>query len=75
MPSHKRKPKLGSMVLGAVKVCKLEGKKKKLVCRTVAAHDRLGSMVLGSTVLNGAKSRRKAARRQRDSKGRFLPSR
>jgi len=55
MPSHKRKSKLGSMVLGAVKVCKLEGKKKKLVCRTVKAHDRLGSMVLGSTVLNGGK--------------------
>lgn len=41
MAARRRSKKLGSTVLGAVKVCKLKG--KKLVCRTA----KLGSMVLG----------------------------
>ena len=64
-----RRRRLGSTVLGAVKVCKVS--KGKVVCKSVKApakrRRRLGSMVLGSMVL-GAMPRR-------DSKGRFIKSR
>lgn len=51
MARRRSSKRLGSTVLGAVKVCKLKG--KKLVCR---------SMKLGSTVLGRKPSRRKSRR-------------
>ncbi len=48
--------RLGSTVIGAVKVCKLKG--KKLVCRSMKAPSRRRRMHgLGSTVIGGMRCR------------------
>ena len=67
-----RRRRLGSTVLGAVKVCKVS--KGKVVCKSVKApakrRRRLGSMVLGSMVL-GAASKASSAEGI-DKRGKFV---
>jgi hypothetical protein len=52
MARRRSSKKMGSVVLGAVKVCKVKG--KKLVCKTMKPARRKSSRKLGSVVLGAA---------------------